>query len=112
MAQDEQKTVTSSVCRIITFNRRDIHNVNYREKYIFWDGCQMDIVNNSDTHCFGRRFCPIDFKYQQFTVSPLLEKYPEQINAPIFSAGTIYTLGSGEMVILVFELGLWFGNCM
>ena len=34
------------------------------------------------------------------------------MNIPIFSAGTAYTLGIVETVILVFGNYLWFGNCM
>ena len=72
MAWDEYKIITSSVCRIITSNRRDIHNVNYREENIFKDICQTDIENNADANCFGRKFPLISFTYQQCTVSLLL----------------------------------------
>ena len=55
---------------------------------------------------------PIDYIYQQCTASPFLEEYPEQINTPICSAGTAYTLGIIKMVISVFGRGLWFENGM
>ena len=61
---------------------------------------------------FGMNFLPIIFTYQLCTVSLLLEKLPEKMNIPICSAGTAYTLGSGETVILVFGKGLLFGNRM
>ena len=70
----------------------------------------MDIDSYVDTHCFGRNFRPIVFKFQQCTVSTFLEKYTEKINIPICSAWNEYTLESGETVILVFGQGLWFGN--
>ena len=65
MAWDEYKIITSSVCRIITSNRRDIHNVNYWKENIFKDIYRTDIENNAYTYCFGRNFIPIEFTYQQ-----------------------------------------------
>ena len=94
--------ITSLVWRIITPYWRNIHNVNYREETLFWEGYQTDIENYADIHCFGRKILPISFTYKQFPLSLLLEKYPEQMNTPICSAENAYTLGSGETVILVF----------
>ena len=108
MEWGEYKRITSSICRIITSSRRDIHNMHYRGENIFGYGCKTDTENHEDTHYFGRKFCIIKFTSQRYTVSTLLEEHPEQINTPICSAGTTYTLGSVEMVILVFGKSLWF----
>ena len=86
--------------------------MNYREGKIFWYRCQTDIYNDADTHCFGRNIFPIAFKYKYCTLYPLLEGYKEQMNIPIYSPGTAYTLGSGDIVILVFGQGLSFDNRM
>ena len=47
----------------------------------------MDIDNHEDIHCFGRKFIPMDFTSRQFTVSRLLEEYPDKMNVPIYSVG-------------------------
>ena len=43
---------------------------------------------------------------------PLLPEYLEQMNVPICTGVTDLTLDSGEVVILEFGQGLWFGNMM
>ena len=46
-------------------------------------------------------------------VAPFLEEYSEQVNIPIFTSATSYTMELGwRVVILIFYLGLWFGNRM
>ena len=39
-------------------------------------------------------------------------KYSEQINIPICIGATSYTMESGEVIILIFGQGFWFGNRM
>ena len=46
------------------------------------------------------------------SVSPILVEYSEQINIQICTGATAYSLESGEMIILLFGQGLWFGNKM
>ena len=45
-------------------------------------------------------------------MSPFLQEYAEQTNVPICTGVTALTLDSGEVVILEFGKGLWFGNRM
>ena len=45
-------------------------------------------------------------------MSPFVPEYTEQVNIPIFTGVTALTLNSGEVVILDFGKGLWFGNRM
>ena len=71
---------------------------------------EMD--NNADTHCFGANFRPISFTLEDSTVSPFIPEYAEQINVHICTGVTDLTLDSGEVVILEFGSGLWFGNRM
>ena len=68
--------------------------------------------NQADTHYFGAKFRPISFTLEECTVSQFLPEYSEQINVPIWTSVTAFTLDSGEVVILEFGQGLWFGNRM
>ena len=54
----------------------------------------------------------ISFTSEDCTVYPLLPEYLEQMNVPICTGVTDLTLDSGEVVILDFVKGLWFGNRM
>ena len=45
-------------------------------------------------------------------MSPFLPEYTEQMNVTICTGVTALTLDSGEVVILDFGKGLWFGNRM
>ena len=45
-------------------------------------------------------------------MSPFLPEYAEQMNVPICTGVTDLTLYSGEVIILEFGQGLWFGNSM
>ena len=45
-------------------------------------------------------------------VAPFLEEYSEQLNIPICTGATSYTMESGEVLILIFGQDLWFGNRM
>ena len=45
-------------------------------------------------------------------MSPLIPEYAEHTNVPICTGVTDLTLDSGEVVILEFGKGLWFGNKM
>ena len=46
-------------------------------------------------------------------VAPFLEEYSEQVNIPIFTSATSYTMKLGEVVIInLFCQGLWFVNNM
>ena len=45
-------------------------------------------------------------------MSPFLPEYMEQTNVPICTGVTALKIYSGEVVILEFGQGLWFGNRM
>ena len=45
-------------------------------------------------------------------VAPFLAEYSEQINIPICTGATSYTIESGEVIILIFGQILCFGNRM
>ena len=45
-------------------------------------------------------------------MSPFLPEYAEQKNVPICTGVNDLTIDSGEVVILEFVQGLWFGNRM
>ena len=66
--------------------------------------------NHADNHCFGVKFRPISFTLEDFTVSPFLPKYAEQINVPICTGVTALTIDSWQGVILKFGQVLWFVN--
>ena len=68
--------------------------------------------NHADKHCFGRNIRLISFTSEECTVAPFLAEYSEQKNIPIFTGVTSYTMESGEVIIIIFGQGLWFGNRM
>ncbi len=72
----------------------------------------MEIDSHADTHCFGSNFIPLYFTQQECTVSPFLSEYQEQENIQICTGATAYTKENGEVIILIFGQGLWFGNRM
>ena len=45
-------------------------------------------------------------------VAPFLAENSEQVNISKCTGATSYTMESGEVIIIVFEQGLWFGNRM
>ena len=68
------------------------------------------MVNHFETNCFGAKFSPISFTLEDFTVSPFLPEYSDQLNFPIFTDVNLLALDPGEVLILEFGQGLWFGN--
>ena len=61
---------------------------------------------------FGRNIWPLSFISAECMVAPLLAEYSKQLNIPICAGATSYTMESGEIIILIFCQGLWFGNRM
>ena len=45
-------------------------------------------------------------------VAPFLAEYSEQVNTPICTGETSYTMELGEVIILIFFQVLWFENSM
>ena len=104
----------SEIFRIKTGERRNIGKVNRKreEDEIYYGPGASEIDSHADTHCFGRNFRPLSWTGQECSVAPFLAEYSEQVNIPICTGTTAYTLETGETVILVFGQGLWFGNRM
>ena len=57
-------------------------------------------------------FRPIHFTQKECSVSPFLSEYKEQTNVRICTGATAYTKDNGDVIILIFGQGLWFGNRM
>ena len=107
------RKIRTEVFQIKSIERRSEAKIERkRTGEIFWGACNTDIDNHVDTHCFGRNFCPIFWTSKGCTVSLFLAEYSEQVNIPICTVTTSYTLPSGEVIILVFGQGLWFGDRM
>ena len=68
--------------------------------------------NHTYTHCFGINIRPISFTSEDCKVTPFLAEYSEQVIIPIRIGATSYTMESGEVIILIFDQMLWFGNRM
>ena len=54
----------------------------------------------------------LSFTSEECMVTPFLQDYSEQVNIPICTGVTSYIMELGEVVILIFVQGLWFGNRM
>ena len=107
----------SDVFRIRTGSRRAIDKVGRKgrgtdSEKIHWDASPTEIDSHADTHCFGQNFRPISWTGQECTVAPFLAEYSEQEHIQICTGATAYTLETGEVIILIFGQGLWFGNRM
>ena len=72
----------------------------------------VEIDNHADTHCFGSNFRPLMWNNVQCSVSPFLDELGSTENIDICTGATAWTHPSGEVFILVFGQGLWFGNRM
>ena len=66
--------------------------------------------NHADTHCFERHIRLILFTSEECTVKKFIVEYSEQVNIPIFTGATSYTMELRKVIILIFGQGLWFGN--
>ena len=76
---------------------------------IHWETCSTEMDNHTDTHCFGSNIRPISFTSEECTVANFLAEYYKQINIPIRTGATSYTMELGEVIIRIFVQGLWFG---
>ena len=110
-----EEIMSSEVFRIRTGPRRSIGSVGRKwdeEGEIYLLPCPTEIDSHADTHCFGRNFRPMHWTGQECSVAPFLAEYSEQMNIQICTGATAHTLENGELVILLFGQGLWFGNRM
>ena len=66
-------------------------------------GCVINRMDNhEDTLFFGINVRSISFKSEECTVAPFLVEYSEQVNIPICTGATLYTMELGEVIILIF----------
>ena len=111
---NHSKILHSDIFRITTGSRRAIENVTRQrdQGHIYYHACPTEIDSHADTHCFGQNFRPVTWTGHECSVSPFLAEYSEQMNIKICTGATAYTLDTGEVVILIFGQGLWFGDRM
>ena len=104
----------TEVCRISTGERQSIGKARTKEDTgeIYHYACPTEIDSHADTHCFGRNFRPLSWTGHECSVAPFLAEYSEVMNIQICSGATAFTTEGGEVLILVFGQGLWFGNWM
>ena len=110
-----QSILHTDVFKIHTSSRRTIGGTRRKNTYNdhpFLNACPTEMDNHADTHCFGCNFRPLSWTGEECSVAPFLAEYTEQEDIPICTGATAYTLLSGEVIILVFGQGLWFGNRM
>ena len=113
ISNDAWENPRAEIYRIWTGSRRQIENVKRNggeDKEIYPNACPTDVDSHADTHCFGRNFRPIHWSGQECSVAPFLSEYSQQENIQICTGATAFTLDTGEVIILLFGQGLWFGN--
>jgi hypothetical protein len=90
-------------------NQKQINHENITPNKI----AQSEIDNHADTTCFGSNFTAISFMGEYCEVSPFSDQYTTLTNIPIASAATAWdNPDTGEVVILLFNQGLWFGDSL
>ena len=112
---DAWENPRAAIFRIWTGSRRQIENVKRKggvDNDIYPNDCPTDVDSHADTHCFGRNFRPIHWTGQECSMAPFLSAYSQQENIQICTGTTAFTLDTGEVIILLFGQGLWFGNRM
>jgi hypothetical protein len=73
----------------------------------------LEIDNHADTHCFGSNFTPIYFTQKVCDVNGFSDSFKTIPNVPICTACTAYDdPETGDVIILEFPQGLWFGEKM
>ena len=74
---------------------------------------RSEIDNHADTTCFGSNFTAINFTGEHCEVSPFSDQYKALTNIPVATAATAWdNPDTGEVVILIFHQGLWFGDSL
>ena len=79
---------------------------------IFNNALNTDIDNYADTHCFSKNFRPLSWYDLMRSVYSFLSEYTTTDNVEICTAATAWTCHTGQVYILVFGQGLWFGDRM
>ena len=72
--------------------------------------CEID--NHADTCCLGKNFIPLAYANRVFDVHAFTDKVDTVSNIPVVTGATAAVLPSGDMVILVINLELYFGEDM
>ena len=114
VCRNHKSFLYSDILRVATGEQRHVDNVGRKNQpnNIYYQACATEVDSHADTHCFGRNFRPISWTGHECSVAPFLAEYSEQINILICTGATAYTTVDGEVVILIFGQGLWFGNRM
>jgi hypothetical protein len=74
---------------------------------------KSEIDNHADTTCFGSNFTAVHFTGAYCEVRPFSDQYNTMPNIPIATAATAWdNPDTGEVVILLFHQGLWFGDAL
>jgi hypothetical protein len=101
--QSGQRTILS------VMNQKQINHENTTPNKI----AQSEIDNHANTTCFGSNFTAISFMGEYCEVSPFSDQYTTLTNIPIASAAAAWdNPDTGEVVILLFNQGLWFGDSL
>ena len=77
---------------------------------IFKYALNTDIDNHVDTHYFGKNNIPLSWSDLMCSISPFLSEYINTDNVEICTSATAWTIHTGQVYILVFVQGLWFGD--
>ena len=102
--------INYTVFNISKSNRRIINKVHTNHNRVIWRAPSNEIENYSDTHCFGKTFAQNQSLWRNALC--LLLTYNMNIKwiIPIFTGVTEMTIDSGEIVIILFWKGSFFGN--
>jgi hypothetical protein len=74
---------------------------------------KSEIDNHADTTCFGSNFTAISFTGGHCEVSPFTDYYNKMTDVPVATAATAWdNPDTGEVVILLFNQGLWFSETL
>ena len=101
------------ISRVTTGPRRNIYSSSAEIQPTAVQGfntSRTEIDNHADTHCFGSNFVPYGWTDMVCTVSPFLSEYKAVENVRVCSGATAVTLDNGEVIVLIFGQGLWFGD--
>jgi hypothetical protein len=94
-----------------TFNPKSTNKQN--EKTTPDKIAKSEINNHTDMTCFGSNFTAIHFTGAYCEVQPFSDQYNTMPNIPIATAATARdNPDTGEVVILLFHQGLWFGDAL
>ena len=109
---DDALQINRPVFNINASDRQVVNKLHKNQDKFIWRASSTEKDNHADTHCFGANFYLTSFTLEECTVSPLPLEYTEQVNIPICNGVNVFTIDPGDVVILEFGQGLWFGYIM